>query len=289
MIGANPWTRLRGWQKVALSVLVGGVLWGTGFWVYNYVEDRSDKSDEPCFDSTYRVPRTYSQDEPSVEIGGEPQSLEIAFGQSRGSARDEVHLEAPSGIPHVQLVNEDGETQGRRLEIHATSLDGERGTLERKYVHGRAKILGSALVIDVCVDGRTRNLASGTYEGSLIITDPRVAPLTLPVTMTVQARYVWALAPMVLLLPLLGLVLVWQSVTNSDHRANFGRGALVTYVTALGATAAVFGGQGLNNPAWGGAEAFFALIATMYVAATGATASLGGPGGGVAQDNPAKV
>lgn len=274
---------------VAAVVLVAS--WGGGFAAYNYLMDRSARDDEECIDSSFRVPRTFRPAKPPVEVGGDVPPLEIVMGQRRGVARDEVHIDAPAMLEPVQLVNPEGERRVGRLEVHASSLDGEEGdTIPRREVHGRVKLLGQSLVIDVCIDAReVDGLSPGAYEGTLIITDPRVTPLSVPVTATVQARYLWLLAPMVLLLPALGLLLVWQSVTLSDHKASFGRGALVTYLTAVGATASVFGAQGVNNPAWGGAGAFFALIATMYVTSTGATATLGGAGGAVARDNPEKV
>jgi hypothetical protein len=80
--------------------------------------------------------------------------------------------------------------------------------------------------------------------------------------------------------------LVWTSVT-SGSKPLFRSGALSTLIVAGGATAAVFGAQGLANPSWGGASALFGLVAAMYTAATGVTVTLGGPGGQAAKDNPA--
>ncbi|HEX2057564.1 MAG TPA: hypothetical protein VHI71_04265 [Actinomycetota bacterium] len=274
-----------------LTAVVVAAVWGGGFAAYGFFMDRSSEDDEGCIDSSFRVPRAFRPTNPPVELGGDVPSLEIVMGQRRGVARDEVHVDAPALLEQVQLVNPEGERRRNRLEVHASSLDSLEGdTIPRGDVHGRVKVLGQSLVIDVCIDAReVDGLSPGAYEGTLIITDPRVTPVSLPVSATVQARYLWLLSPLVLLLPGIGLLLVWQSVTSSQHEASFGRGALVTFITAMGATASVFGAQGVNNPAWGGADAFFALIATMYVTATGATATLGGAGGAVARDNPKKV
>lgn len=282
--GPGRW--LSGHRVLAAVLLL--VTWAGGFRAYDLFMDRSDRDDEECFDSSFRAPRGFEPAASPVEFGGEIPPLEMVLGQRRGAARDGLQIDAPARLEEVQLVNPAGERRSKRLEVHASSLDSPAGdTIPRSRVHGRVTVLGQTLVVDVCVDAReVEGLSPGAYEGSLFVTDPRVAPVSVPVAVSVQARYLWLLAPLVLLLPALGLLLVWQSVTSPDHEARFGRGALVTYVTAVGATASVFGAQGLNNPAWGGVNAFFALIATMYVTATGATATLGGAAGAVARDNP---
>ena len=261
----HPWLASMG----ALLLLT---LWGAGFWLYNDRMDAAAENDLECFDSTFSD-RERKRRGTLVEIPGEAPPLEVAFGQGRGVARDHVSLATVPRMP-------------RRLEVSATPLDGERGSIARKFVHGRVKVYGDDLVVDLCLDAREiDHINSGEYEGQLVITDKRVAAVSVPVMVEVQARYLWLLAPFVLLLPYLGLVLVWQSVTQAGKKERYGRGALVTYITAVGATGTAFAAQGLRDPSWGGAEAAFAIIATMYAAAAGATASLGGPGGAVGQDN----
>jgi hypothetical protein len=109
--------------------------------------------------------------------------------------------------------------------------------------------------------------------------------MTVPLAVNIQAPYLYYLMPLIIVFPVLGLLIVWTTASKADE-AKFGRGALTTLIAAVGATTTVFAAQGVSNPAWGGGPlAVGALIAAMYTAATGVTATLGSAAGQVKLDN----
>lgn len=241
--------------------VLGAVVWVIGASTYIALANHGDRKARPCFTDRFVAPPLPSGAE-VVDLGVISDRLELKFGQDRGPKQDEVQV----GAENVPAGS---------LEIGPTALRGGGGTIEAEAVHVKARVLRNLVLVDACLDLRNRGISAGTYEGTVIVTDPRASALTIPVTATVQARYLWFLSPLILLFPLLGLLLVW-SAASGPGRPKLGWGALKTIVLAIGATAVVFGGQGLSNEAWGGVLAAGALIATMYTAAVGVTATLGG-------------
>lgn len=232
--------------------------------------NRADEKDARCFTDTFTAPAATGTPAP---LGTVVEQLEIDFGGSRGAERTEVRFTPPNPPPS-------------QIEVQASSLTGKAGIIPAEQVHVRAHTLRDTVLVDACVDLRTvGRVHSGSYSGVIVVTDPRVSELTMPLVVNVQARYLYWLGPLVLLLPLLGLLIVWTTTTSADQ-ARFGRGALTTLIAALAATAAVFGAQGISNPAWGGGLlAVGGLVASMYTAAIGVTATLGSAAGQVQADS----
>jgi hypothetical protein len=250
--------RLPRWVFPTLAATLVWVLGAVG---YIAILNRADRHATDCFQNTFVAPPLASG-ATVMDLGVISDRLELKFGQNRGPRRDEVQVKAenaPAGS----------------LEIGSTALRGGMGTIEAEAVHVTARVLRNLVLVDACLDLRGRSVPPGRYEGTAIITDPRVSALTIPMTAVVQARYLWFLSPLVLLFPLLGLLLIWSAASDSN-RPKLGLGALKTIVLAIGATAVAFGGQGVSNESWGGVLAAGALIATMYTAAVGVTATLGG-------------
>lgn len=254
----NPWF-------IGLLVLyaVGWVIFG--FQYYDYRRTEAAK-DDPCFAEDGPRTRDQGKRKKVLNIGETTEVLALRFGQDRGTARDTVHFDVAEELP-------------QRLAIRSTALQHEEHTIDRKYIKVRARALRDRVVIDACVDARgLGRIRSGTYEGLAIVTDRRVSGLAMPMTLTVQARYLPLLAFFIPIMPLLGLILVWTTMTPKKVAADVGKGGWVTYITAVGATAVAYNAAGLENPAWGGVVAAAALVAAMYTAATAVTATLGGGG-----------
>lgn len=264
-------TRQRG-RIYAIAIAVAA-LWPLGYLAYNIVMDQADQKDPPCFTDAYVAPPAGS--DPIIDLGtiGEDTKLQLDFAQSRGRERDEVSFTV-AGSPPVQL------------EVRPTALRSKGGTIDREVVHVRARSDRNQVSVGVCIDtNEVGRLHSGVYTGLVTFTDQRVSALSVPIEMTVQARYLWLLSPFVLLMPLLALYIAWTSIASSD-RPSFGRGAFRTYLAGVGLTAVPFGAAA-SNPSWGGPLSAFALIGSMYAAAAATALTLGGPGRQTGQDTAA--
>jgi len=253
-----------------VAIVVSGI-WVLFAILWDASINRGDRHDPVCFADTFSAPTPSGT---PVSIGTTDEQLQLNFGGSRGAQRDELRLTPPVTPPS-------------QLEVQPSALTGDAGTIPAEQVHVRATGLRDTLLVDVCLDIRTvGRIHSGSYSGVVVFTDPRVTELTIPLGVNIQGRYLYYLAPLVLLLPLLGLLIVWTTTTPASE-ATFGRGALTTFIAAVAATGTVFGAQGISNPAWGGGLlAAGGLVASMYTAAIGVTATLGGAAGQVKADNP---
>jgi hypothetical protein len=262
----------RFWATTSIVVVV---LWVAGALALSYFLDRGDKKDPPCPQSAQSSEGPASGVPPPspVDLGTTDEKLEIDFGVTRGASSDEIRLNAPSAPP-------------TGIAVAPSSLTGDAGTIDAGNVRVRATSLRDTVLLDVCLDIRTAGrVHSGSYSGVVIFTDTRVKALTVPLIVNVQGPYLYYLCPLILILPLLGLLIVWTTASKVED-TNFGKGALTTFIAAVAATAAVFGAQGLSNPAWGGGPLTAgALVAAMYTAATGVTATLGSAAGQVKLDN----
>lgn len=240
------------------------VLWALAIWIYNGALAAQDKKDHAC-----RAPNevvTPSAVSTPVPVGGTAsERLELHFLQSRGVERDQVAVTTTSELPS-------------ELAVRASALTSPNETISADHVHAKATSSRGALILDVCVGAsELGRISSGTYDGTITVVDPRTEPFSLPITMTIQARYLWWLAPLVVLLPLGALYVVW-GLTSSANRPPFDVGLVRSLVAGIGATALVFGAQGIANKGWGGPQAAFGLVAAMYAAATGVVATISNPG-----------
>jgi len=256
------------WQIAAIVAAV----WILGAFALGYFLNRGDMKDPKCPPGSPQSQQQIPVENP-FDLGTTDEELEINFGVTRGASSDEIRLNAPA-TPPVDIA------------VAPSSLTGDAGTIDADKVNVRATTLRDTILLHACLDIRTAGrVHSGSYSGVVVFTDPRVKALTVPLTVNVQGPYLFYLGPLILLLPLLGLIVVWTT-TSKMGQTNFGKGALTTYIASVAATAAVFGAQGLSNPAWGGGPlAAGALIAAMYTAATGVTATLGSALGQVKLDN----
>jgi hypothetical protein len=252
-------------RHVYMVAAAVALLWPIGYLVYVAVMDRADRTDPVCFpDDGFKAAPT--EKDPVVDLGavGKETKLHLDFGQSRGRQRDEVSFTV-AGSPPPQL------------EVRPTALGTKGHTIDREKVHVRALSDRNQISVGVCIDrNEVGRLHSGTYSGLVTFTDPRVSSLSVPIEMTVQARYLWLLSPFVLLMPLLALYIAWTSIASSD-RPSFGQGAFRTYLAAVGTTGVAFGAAA-SNDSWGRPPAAFGLIASMYAAAAATALTLGGPG-----------
>lgn len=224
--------------------------------------NRADSDDPPC--EQQQGAAASRRTDPPVDaepIGLEPgeEELLLAMGFGRGTENHSVTLAAGSPI--------EGDD---RISVTTTALVGDSGAIPARYVKATARAARSAVILDVCIESNAVGMEeNGTFTGSVIFTDERVSPLTVPVTVTAQSRYIWAVAPLVLILPFVALSVTSATRFKASHQN------VRAWMGGVGAAGAVFGAQALANPSWGGPVATFGLIASMYVAATGIAATVG--------------
>lgn len=249
--------RLTLWTTLAL-------LWIASYLVYEGVQNRRDSRSSACFDDDYHAPSVTPSD--VIDLGVTEEVLVLDFGQSRGVRRDQIRIDTAADAPaHAPA----------QLEVAPSDLTGDRGTLPAELVRTRAKSLRDTILLDACLDLRGADQATpGSYSGVIVFTDPRVSALSVPLTVTTQARYLWLLAPLMLAFPMLGLYLVWTGTVRSTLQKD-PRIVVTTLISSFAASATVFGVQGVQNLAWGGLLAVAAIVASMYTAAVGVTATLG--------------
>jgi hypothetical protein len=172
-----------------------------------YFLDRGDKKDPLCPQS---APSGQGQGNgisgaSPLDLGTTSDKLEINFGVFRGAASDEVRLSAPSAPP-------------TDIAVETSSLTGDSGTIDADKVRVRARTLRDRVLLDACLDIRTvGRVHSGAYSGVFVFTDPRVTSLTVPLTVNVQAPYLYYLGPLILLLPLLALLIVWTTASKIEE------------------------------------------------------------------------
>jgi hypothetical protein len=224
--------------------------------------NRAESDDPPCEQqqgttAPRRTEPLVDAEPIGLELGEDDLALSMGFG--RGTENDSITLAAGSPIEGTISI-----------DVTTTALTGDNGAIPARYVEATARATRSAVILDVCIRRKVLGLEeNGTFTGSVIFTDERVSPLTVPVTVTAQSRYIWAVAPLVLMLPFVAL-----SVTSATGLQASGQN-VKAWIAGVGAAGAVFGAQALANPSWGGPVATFGLIASMYVAATGIAATVG--------------
>jgi len=253
-----------GW-KVGALILLG--LWGLWVAGYQLAMNQRDKKDTACFTETYLSSQTSTQ---PIALTGADDALRLRFNQSRGTERDQVALVAGSMPPP-------------ELEVSVSALRQEGETIDGANVHVRARSQRNTVLLDLCVSAKdVGRVSSGVYRGTVTFTDQRVESFAVPVEVSIQARYLWWLAPAVILVPMLALFVVWGDNSGIQATPAFGVNVLRTLVPAIGAAGVVYGAQGIANVGWGGPQAVFGLIASMYAAATGAAVTVGSsqPGAG---------
>lgn len=248
----------RAW-KPALGVLTVWALFIAG---YQILMDRRDKNDGDCFSEAFQTSDVSTQ--PIALTASSDEQLTLRFDQSRGTERDQAIVAAASKPPE-------------QIEVAASALVGENQTIQAESVHVRAKAQRNTVLLDVCVDARNiGRVQSGTYNGNVTFTDERVSALAVPIELTIQARYLWWLSPLVLLMPLVALYVTWGSLPPAE-RPTISHGLVRTVVAGIAATAVVYGAQGIANRGWGGAQAAFGLIGAMYAGAAAAAVTIGSP------------
>lgn len=258
--------RLSGW-RVGTLILLG--LWGLWVVIYQFSMNQRDNKDKPCFSERYVSSQTST--EPIALTADAADALRLRFNQSRGTERDQVALVAGSLPPP-------------ELEVSVSALRQEGETIDGANVHVRARSQRNTVLLDLCVSAKdVGRVSSGVYRGTVTFTDQRVESFAVPVEVSIQARYLWWLAPAVILVPMLALLVVWGDNAGKPRTTGFGVNALRTLVPAIGAAGVVYGAQGIANVGWGGPQAVFGLIASMYAAATGAAVTVGSSAPGAGQ------
>lgn len=248
----------RSW-RVGVPILL---VWGLFIGAYQFAMDRRDDSDSSCFTDDFQNAEI-STAPIALTLGSEEQ-LSLRFDQSRGTERDQVIVAAASKPPD-------------KLEVAVSALGGDDQTIRSEDVRVRATSQRDTVLLDICVDARNlQRVQSGTYDGVVTFTDERVTALAVPVKVTLQARYLWWLSPLVLLMPFVALYVTWGSLPSTE-RPTLSHGLVRTVVASIAACAVVYGAQGLADRGWGGAEAAFGLVGVMYAAAAGAAVTVGSP------------
>ncbi len=235
---------------------VAWVVWALG---YQVVMDQRYADDRKCFVDTFTTAETSTT--PIALTSNADETLRLRFDQSRGSERDQIALAAGAPPPP-------------QVQVSVSALRREGQTIDDSDVHVRARSQRNTVLLDLCVDARTIDrVSAGVYRGTVTFTDQRVEAFSVPVEVSFQARYLWWLAPLVLFLPMLAMVVI---STDEARAIRWGLSRPRTLIAAIGAAGVVFGTQGVANAGWGGPQAAFGIIASMYAAATGAAVTVTG-------------
>lgn len=242
-----------------VGVVVLSIAWLA---IYGLIVVTRYDDDPQCFQEEFDSPVV---DSPTIDLKSPTEEIQLAFGQSRGSLSDQVLLEAPNSLPE-------------KLAVAPSALASADRTIPVDKVHVRATGQRNRVLLDVCVDAREiPHLASGTYKGSIVFLDQRVVPTSVSMTMTVQPRYLYAIAPLILVVPFVALYVVWAAVAGDD-KPKFEAGAIRTWVLAAGGAAVAYNAQGISKPGWtGGLSAVGSLIAGMYAASAAVAVSWAAP------------
>lgn len=150
-------------------------------------------------------------------------------------------------------------------------------------------------VAEPVISGESWDIHPGTYTGSVAITDPRVAPITVQITVMRSFVRWWSVLALAVLSSMAGVVWLYLLRTGesvpSDRR--FGnlefagwlgrRDSLISVATGLVGVSAVYTGTYLKAEDWGATStAFLALVGAVFTAfITAATAGklASNPGG----------
>lgn len=237
-----------------------------GIWVafagfYHWAMDNIAQSEPQCEEAVSES--TSEAGEPSYTLTqpAPEEAMSINFGQDRGPKRDEMRWPVEGRLP----------AEISSMEVESTSLQGPRATIDDRFVHVSARRQGDAVTISACLDGyEMGGLRSGSYEGSIILTDPRFHSVSIPLTVTVQARYLMSifLPGIFLVTAPLAVWMVWSKFSDKDSR--LGAHALRAGMAAVLISAPIFLSQGWSVADWGGFASAAALAVSLYAAAAGA-------------------
>lgn len=179
-------------------------------------------------------------------------SIVVHFGPWRDERSSEVALLLPADVraPTVEAG-----------DFALTSLRGGDEVLSAETASIGVYQLRDRILVDVCVDLRDQaHTASGTYTGELIYVGDAANVPPVPVEVSVQARYLWALVPGIWVLAALTMWIAFDEWPKGQKRQ------FTSFIGVAGPVAGVLSVQGLRNPGWGGLTAVVGLIGAMYVA-----------------------
>jgi hypothetical protein len=183
---------------------------------------------------------------------------------------------------HVIPITVPGELPAdiEQAEIVIEGFDGPGGAPAIGAVHSLHDV-GSGLVLEICIDSQpltvdddtvsreetgftdwlrgTTNTRPGTYTTNVHIIHDDVTIEPIPIQVRFQGRYLWLLAPLVMVMPALAIAIVYGLKPPV-------RWPLV-YVSTLGTTAVAFNAQALSDPDWGGIVACFGLVGATFTSA----------------------
>lgn len=184
----------------------------------------------------------------------------IVMGSVRGASATLIRLKLPKDSSTLDVGS-----------IRATSTAFVRsggGLLAPPTVAVQAS--GAFVIVSACAvvkSNVTWSQYTGKYVSYLTISGNGFSPLVVPLTVEVQARYLWLLAPWILWAALLSVALLGAAGTA--------KATTIAAMAAAGAAAGIFVAQGVSNNSWGGGLVpAVTLVAAMYVAAAGTVATV---------------
>lgn len=260
------------WFRLVVVGLAGVVTCGLVLVTSLFVMGASEKNDTECMEaSTGETTAEETGGTPLIALEPGLDKLVVPLAYRRSPVHATTTLAAGSDVT------------GNIDAVPTTLTSNDGGTIPKESVQVEARGVRSTVLLDVCVEGGALGWDdNGTFNGFVIFTDERLEPLTVPVTVTAQSRYIWGLSPLVVFFPFLALAVTSstpffkrQDSKDEGSKVDVQRTADVkAWIGGIAAAAAVYSAQGLANASWGGPVATFALIASMYVAATGVTATV---------------
>jgi hypothetical protein len=216
------------------------------------------------------------------------QDATLHFGRGQMSAPLELQLDvAASPVPADDLTASsvlNVTPRPFRKEGTATEISTTTAGAEPAKVTAAAFFAGDTLTVRWCAN-RSPDADPGTYHGALVVSDPRVHPLTIPVSLTLSYNDTPLVSSLLPLVGAVGLLMTWN-IRASRHPADpvitkpfyrwlwtiEGLGALVAGGAAM---LGVFWATYMNAQVWGSNSwDVVALGGALYAAFVGAAATV---------------
>jgi hypothetical protein len=257
---------------VGLAVLTGGV--------YCLANQLLPAADSPC----PSVPDSNEPETPPTTpasldrraAGDDSQTATIRFGRSAQPALLDLRLEVTAeALPPESVL---------RVTPGSFVKDGTSTAVSVNADELSARFVGDTLVLTWCLS-RPSGAHPGLYHGTLVVDDPRVRPLTIPVDLALSYEDT---ALMFMLLPVIGavaLLMSWNIRASRDPGEPVVAGAFFGWLLTLEGVGALVAGTAamvgvfwatyMNATVWGATSwELFALVGALYVAFVGAAATV---------------
>jgi hypothetical protein len=229
------------------------------------------EADSPCGTSTVARNVAVASETPPIRVMPEvDKTPTIVIGRENRSGDVEIRFRSEADLPAANLRFEPGRFSrgSQRLDARTIIV-----TVDRRNAR--------EVVVNVCVDRNLSQVRPGSYTGSIVVRDQRLAGADVPINLSMQdSRLGWVGALGWLLAVALAVVGVWVTVRRAAGQPIFGREAKqalyawsnvnLVFILAVAAGAAwvALQAQGWSDEDFaGGLDSYARLFLAMFGAA----------------------